>query len=147
MNQSSVRQPKVPKRMGDAVVNSLMMYGLAIVIAVLAAFLIRGIVIALERRHGLGQASLSASGGTPAGPMSSRPLPRAPEPTGGGSGTAGGGPEDVDEAHVAAISAAVYAVLGAHRIVRIAPAAGTQSSGWAAQGRWMHHTTRRKPSR
>ncbi|NBC33905.1 MAG: hypothetical protein GVY13_14620 [Alphaproteobacteria bacterium] len=147
MKQSLVPQAKVHKRMGDAVVNSIQMYGLAIVIAMLAAFLIRGIVLVLERRH-RDNASLAAVGAVGGGPRRSPALPRAPAETGGWGGA--GGSDEIDEGHVAAISAAVYAVLGAHRVVRIEPAggpAGGRSSGWAAQGRWLHHTTRRKPTR
>lgn len=146
MNQSSVPLAKVQKRMGDAIVTSIMMYGLAIVIAVLAAFLIRGIVVALERRQQDDRRALAAAGPVGRGPRPSAALPRAPERTGGSMGSAGG-PEDLDEGHVAAISAAVYAILGAHRIVRIEQAAGGRNAGWAAQGRWLHHTTRRPSSR
>ena len=110
--------------MGDIIVQSFLMYGLAIVIGVLAAVLIRGIVVFLERSQA--QAVVPSMPRTKPAypPAASGPVVRA----------------DDGGAHIAAISAAVYAVLGAHRIVRI-EAGG--DSGWAAQGRWLHQTTRR----
>ena len=47
------------------------------------------------------------------------------------------------ESDIVVIAAAVYAVLGAHRIVHLEPESPGQ--GWAVEGRWMQqtsHTTR-----
>ncbi len=54
--------------------------------------------------------------------------------------------EDVDMTandHVAAISAAVAAVMGAHRIVRIDQ--GRQGPAWLAEGRAAHHGSHSHP--
>ena len=45
--------------------------------------------------------------------------------------------------HVAAISAAVAAIVGAHRIVRIDP--GRQGPAWLAEGRAAHHGSHSHP--
>ncbi len=50
---------------------------------------------------------------------------------------AAAGQAAIAEDHVAAISAAVAATLGAHRIVRIEPA--HHGIGWQAEGRAAHH--------
>jgi len=47
------------------------------------------------------------------------------------------------ESDIVVIAAAVYAVLGAHRIVHLE--AESQGQAWAVEGRWMQqtcHTTR-----
>ena len=54
--------------------------------------------------------------------------------------------EDVDMTandHIAAISAAVAAVIGAHRIVRIDQ--GRQDPAWLAEGRALHHGSHSHP--
>jgi len=43
------------------------------------------------------------------------------------------------ESDIAVIAAAVYAVLGAHRIVHLEPEG--QEHGWAVEGRWMQQTS------
>ena len=112
--------------MGEIIIQSILMYGLAIVIAVLAAFLIRGIVLFLERRKAQSE---SVSMAEPHTPMpATEPAPASPE---------AGAPSD----HIAAIAAAVYAALGAHRVIRIDPVGGHEA-GWAVQGRWLHQTSR-----
>jgi hypothetical protein len=69
---------------------------------------------------------LRSSGAAPA-PKAERRKPKAPARK----------PEEfVSEYEVAAISAAISAVIGAHRIVHIEPALGL---GWQAEGRAAHH--------
>lgn len=94
---------------------SLFSYGLMVVIAVLAAVLIRGIVVALASTKKKAAPAAAAT-----------PVSISVEP-------------EVDEtaAHVAAIAAAVYAVLGAHRLVHIHEV--PRGPGWTATGRLAHH--------
>jgi hypothetical protein len=111
----------------DYIFQSAWMYVLAIIIAILAAILIRFIVVGLERRH----------------PKTEQPKPaaaRAPSKPSPASPSKDAAPQD----DVAAIAAAVYAVLGAHRIIRIEPSETRLT--WAAQGRWLHQTSRRARS-
>jgi hypothetical protein len=103
---------------GSFVLQSILMYALAIVIAGVVALLIRGIVVLLERRQD-GRAV--------------QPAQPAPAPARAASAA-----PDQAQNDVAAIAAAVYAALGVHRIVRIEP--GSRTS-WAAQGRWLHQTS------
>jgi len=96
-------------------------YGLMVVIAGLAALLIRGIVVAL--------ASTQRKAAAPT-PVSISVAPAV----------------DDTAAHVAAIAAAVYAVVGAHRLVHIGEV--PRGAGWTATGRLAHHgshTPRRSP--
>jgi Na+-transporting methylmalonyl-CoA/oxaloacetate decarboxylase gamma subunit len=57
---------------------------------------------------------------------------------------------DEDEALIAAIAAAVYATIGAHRIVYIGPSSGSTASSWTAAMRTRHHAshavTQRRPT-
>ncbi|MCB1750117.1 MAG: hypothetical protein KDI74_00245 [Gammaproteobacteria bacterium] len=103
--------------MTDLIIKSLGMYGLTIVISMLSACLIKLIVVVIakseDRRK---QARIKAE--------------KVPEPALTG---------DVDASHVAAISAAVFAVLGSHRIVHIEGARQTPS--WAVEGKLQHHTS------
>jgi hypothetical protein len=50
----------------------------------------------------------------------------------------------VPAAHIAAISAALAAVVGSHRIVRVQALHGR---GWSAEGRAQHHTSHNLPRR
>jgi Na+-transporting methylmalonyl-CoA/oxaloacetate decarboxylase gamma subunit len=104
---------------GPFIIQSLWMYGLAIVIAVLAAILIRVIVMVLASRHREAPQQSTSAPAYSAGPAQAA---KAEDAAG----------------DVAAIAAAVYAALGMARIVRIEPA--TRSS-WAAQGRQLHHAS------
>lgn len=104
---------------------SLQTYGLAIVISLAVALLIKVIVIALSvsaRRQSAAKAAAA-----PAKPVARAPA-AAPE--------AHAGPPEAD---IAAITAAVYAIVGPHRIVRIQEAAGQQA--WTAEGRILHQTS------
>jgi hypothetical protein len=69
---------------------------------------------------------LNRSGAAPA-PKAERGKPEAPAPE---------QEEIVSEYEVAAISAAIAAAIGAHRIVHIEPAYGL---GWQSEGRAAHH--------
>ncbi|MFN3076699.1 MAG: hypothetical protein ABT940_07455 [Alphaproteobacteria bacterium] len=92
-----------------------MMYGLTIVAAVAAGYMIRG------SGAGGGAESHGAAGASPK--------------AGAAPASAAVG---LDGGEIAAIAAAVYAVLGSHRIVRIESAGG---SGWVNEGRMMHHAS------
>jgi hypothetical protein len=48
-------------------------------------------------------------------------------------------PRDVSQAHIAAITAAVCAILGAHRIVHIQDMG--RGTSWTTGGRMMHQTS------
>jgi hypothetical protein len=47
------------------------------------------------------------------------------------------------EDHLVAIAAAVYAMIGTHRILRIEPA--SRDVGWVASGRLAHHVSHARP--
>ncbi len=102
--------------MSDIFVNTLWMYLLAAVVSLAVAVVIKLIVYALgaiERKPAAGPA-----------PAAARPL--APEMLDG-----------VPADHVAAITAAVFAVVGEHRIVHIHDA--HRHEGWVSEGRQSHH--------
>ena len=102
----------------DVIVQSLGIYGLAIIISVIMAVSIRAIV-----------AILAAAQRQKAPP---------PQPA-----VAGMAPAVVEEGvpadDVAAIAAAVASVFTAHRIVHIRPLQDTHA--WATEGRWQHQTS------
>jgi hypothetical protein len=100
--------------LGGSLQTSIFAYLLMAVVAMLAAVMVRGIVIVLERAGGR------------RGATSTTPVSISVEPA-------------VDEtaAHVAAVAAAVFAVLGAHRLVRIGEPA--PAPAWTAAGRAAHH--------
>lgn len=113
----------------DGLVQALMGYGLTIVVAMAAAGLIWLIVYTLEAVQKKKQA---------AAPPTSVSVAVAPEP------------EKVDETagHVAAVAAAVYATLGAARLVYIGE--GVHSPAWTSTGRTIHQTShmpKRAPKR
>jgi hypothetical protein len=90
-------------------------FGLMAVIAMLCSVLIRAIVVILERVQGARAAA---------------PTPVSVSVTEARDETA---------AHVAAVAAAVYAVIGAHRLVRIGEA--PRSPLWSTLGRTRHQTS------
>ena len=95
------------------IVKTLWMYGVAIIVSLLIAAVIKVIVVLLSRIER-----------APAQPTARPPVaPVAPVP-----------PE-----HVAAIAAAVHAVIGGHRILRIE--GGRRGAGWLGEGRLAHHTS------
>lgn len=98
--------------LGSVISLSFFAFGLMAVIAGLASVLIRGIVVLLA--------------GTKRKAAAPTPVAISVAPA-------------VDEtaAHVAAIAAAVYAVIGAHRLVHIGEA--QRGAGWTATGRLAHH--------
>ncbi|GAB6051685.1 hypothetical protein JCM17960_05050 [Magnetospira thiophila] len=100
--------------MSDLIYKSLWMYGLAIIISMIVAVLVKGIVVLLSRTAKRAPVVRAAA-----------PAPRVAD--------------GVPAAHVAAIAAAVYSMLGSHRIVHIgdAPRGGT----WSAEGKIMHQTS------
>ncbi|MBL8539319.1 MAG: hypothetical protein JNK68_02990 [Betaproteobacteria bacterium] len=100
--------------MSEVMIKALWIYGLAIVVSLAVAVVIKLIVVilgALERK--------------PA--AAPKPAAAVPAPA-----------LDVVADHVAAISAAVYAMLGAHRIVHIEE---QRQAGWVVEGRLAHHTS------
>lgn len=104
----------------QAIVDSLVIYGIVIVVSLLVAVVIRLIVWTLSRK------AEQVKAAAPAKPVATAP-PVA---------TAHGLPQD----HFAAIAAAVAAMMGAHRIVRIETA--SQSYTWTAATRTAHHLSR-----
>jgi hypothetical protein len=94
--------------MDAVIVLTLKVYLLAAVISMAVAVAIRGIVMALSHTGAQARASASA------------------KPTGSSS---------QDEPHIAAIGAAIYTLMGDHRIISIR----ARGAGWAAGGRAAHH--------
>ena len=101
--------------LGDVIVKTLWMAGLAVVVSMSIAVVIKLIVVVQDAFH---------------------PKPEtAPKP----AATAAPAPAfDLLADHVAAISAAVYSVIGAHRIVRIEE---QRHGEWVVEGRLAHHTS------
>ena len=97
-------------------------YGLTIVVAILTAGMIWLVVRILDHLHHRREAAAEAV--KEVSPVQVSVAPEQPQ---------------VDETahHVAAVAAAVYTVLGAHRLVYVGDAARTQS--WSATGRTIHH--------
>ena len=99
----------------DAIGDMFVIYGIVIVISMLVAVVIRGIVWALSRQAAQVEAKALAK-------------PAAPPILAG-----------VPQEHLAVIAAAVAAMMGAHRIVRIE--AASRGFGWTAEARTVHHTS------
>jgi hypothetical protein len=93
---------------------TLWMFGLAIIVSLLIAAIIKVIVVVLSR------------------------IERTPAPTAPRAPLAKPAAQ-VPAEHIAVIAAAAYAVIGAHRILRIE--AGRRSAGWAGEGRLAHHAS------
>ncbi len=104
----------------DAIGDMFVIYGIVIVISMLVAAVIRGIVIVLSR-----QAEKEAA-----------KAPAKPAPVARPAAVAVGG---VPQEHLAVIAAAVAAMMGAHRIVRIETP--DRGFGWTAEARTVHHTS------
>jgi len=92
------------------IITSLKVYGIAIVISLLVAVVIKLMVVLGTRAE------------------KSRPVEM---PTGTVCPVGPGVPDE----DVAALSAAIFAAMGPHRILHIAPS----SHGWASEGRAAHH--------
>jgi Na+-transporting methylmalonyl-CoA/oxaloacetate decarboxylase gamma subunit len=101
----------------NAVGDMFVIYGIVIVVSMLVALVIRGIVIVLSR-----QAEKEAA----KAPVKPAPVAQ-PILTG------------VPQEHLAVITAAVAAMLGAHRIVRIETP--DRGFGWTSEARSSHHTS------
>lgn len=95
---------------------SLRIYGLAIVISMAVALLIRVVVSIVSMQQRKPQPEKDKAATTP--------------------------PPDL-EGHIAAISAAVYAMIGAHRIVHIS--ARGRGGAWTLEGRHDHHVSHKVP--
>jgi hypothetical protein len=128
----AARRRKVEEMRMDVsavITQSVFAYVMMAVIAVGAAFMIRGVVVVLER---IQHRTTIAAAPTPV------QIAVTPQPS-----------EDEERArHVAAVAAAVYAVLGAHRLVYIGEVA--RAPGWTTSGRVIHHTShlpKRSPER
>jgi Na+-transporting methylmalonyl-CoA/oxaloacetate decarboxylase gamma subunit len=101
----------------DAIGDMFVIYGIVIVISMLVAVVIRGIVWALSRQARQEAAKAPA-----------KPAP-AVQPALAG----------IPQEHLAVITAAVAAMMGAHRIVHIETA--SRGFGWTAEARTVHHTS------
>lgn len=104
--------------MSEVIIKTLFVYGLAIIVSLAVAVIIKVIVVALDM--------LERKPAAPAQPAAVPP-----------------GPFAVDADHVAVIAAAVHAMSSAHRIVHIE--AAPHHSGWAAEGRLAHHASHAPP--
>jgi len=102
---------------------SLIVYGLGIFIALLAALLIKGIVGFLSWTD---RAAAAPVAGT-AKPASIPTSPQAQAVT----------PEGIPPHHLVVIAACAHAIVGAHRILHIGSNAG--AAGWSAEGRFAQH--------
>ena len=102
----------------ESAIQSVFAYGLTIVVAVLTAGMIWLVVRILDHLHHRREAAKVTA-----------PVPVSVTPE----------PPAVDETahHVAAVAAAVYAVLGAHRLVYVGDAARAHT--WSSTGRTIHH--------
>ena len=103
----------------DAIGDMFVIYFIVIVVSMLVAAMIRGIVILLSRRAVHTEAKAPAK---PTGPVAARPAVVG-----------------IPQEHIAAISATVAMMMGAHRIVRIEMA--HHGFGWTAEARTTHHTS------
>jgi hypothetical protein len=99
--------------MSDIWSKTLWIYALAVVVAMVIAVVIKAIVLVLGR---LERESAPRRTPSPAVPAF-----------------------DLAADHVVAISAAIHAMLGAHRVVHIEPS--RRQAGWRAQGRHAHHAS------
>ncbi|MCW5698328.1 MAG: hypothetical protein KIT00_00625 [Rhodospirillales bacterium] len=110
---------------GDSIVTSFFSYALTIVVSLAAAVLIWAVVQVLEAM----QAKIKAKAAAAA-------------PAAAVSVAVAAQPEPVDETakHVAAIAAAVYTAIGAHRLIYIGEV--DQGVGWKTTGRAIHQTAR-----
>lgn len=113
-------QEAVTTTVGSALSTAFFGYVMTIVVSLAAAVLIWGIVKTLERMQGRGKAAAASAAVS---------ISVAAEPE----------PADETAQHAAVIAAAVYAHLGAHRLVHIAEAAS--SVGWRTTGRAIHQTS------
>jgi hypothetical protein len=107
--------------MSELIVQTLWIYGLAAVVSLLIAAVIKLIVVLLNRYE------------------------RVPTPPVAAGARSAAGPAPVSAEHLAVIAAAVYAAMGEHRIVHIEH--GRRGADWAAGGRQAHHASHAQPPR
>jgi hypothetical protein len=107
--------------MSEVIVKTLFVYGLAIIVSLAVAVVIKVIVVALNL--------LERKPAAPAQPAQPAAVPPAAFA--------------VEADHLAVIAAAVHAMSGAQRIVHIE--ATPHHSGWAAEGRLVHHASHAPP--
>ena len=107
--------------MSAVIIKALWIYGLAIIVSLAVAVVIKVIVVALNL--------LERKPAAPAQPAQPAAVPPAAFA--------------VEADHLAVIAAAVHAMSGAHRIVHIE--AAPRHSGWAAEGRLVHHASHTPP--
>ena len=101
----------------DAIGDMFVIYGIVIVVSMLVAVIIRGIIWVLSRQAAQAEAKAPA-----------KPAPAMqPAVTG------------IPQEHLAVITAAVAAMMGAHRIVHIATP--DRGYSWTAEARTVHHTS------
>lgn len=103
----------------DAIGDMFIIYGIVIIVSMLVAAVIRGIVIVLSRQAAHAEAKA---------PVKAAPAAAAPATIIG-----------IPQEHLAVITAAVAAMMGAHRIVHIEMA--NRGFGWTAEARTTHHTS------
>ncbi len=103
----------------ESAVLSISIFGLAVVISLLVAVVIRGIVVLVSR----------------GGPSEPTTEPQAQSTR----------PDTIQPSEVAAIAAALSAVLGEHRIVHVARAGRDRT--WTYEGRSAHHASHNVPVR
>ena len=118
--------------MNGLIADSLWIYGLAAAVSLLIAAIIKLIVVLLG--HADGRATRVAQAAREGQRLAAPAAPAAAD-----ADTA------ADAQRVAAISAALAACIGEHRIVRIEDAA--RGAGWAAAGRLAHHSGHRPADR
>ena len=106
--------------MSEVIIRTLWIYGLAIIVSLIVAVVIKVIVVALNM--------LERKPAVSAQPLAVPPAPFA-----------------VEADHIAVIAAAVHAMSGTHRVVHIE--AAPHHSGWAAEGRLVHHASHTLPHR
>jgi hypothetical protein len=104
--------------MSEVIIKTLWIYGLAIIVSMSVAVIIKVIVVTLNL--------LERKPAAPVPPVFVQPAPIA-----------------VEADHIAAIAAAVYAMADTHHIVHIE--ATHHHSGWAAGGRQAHHASHTPP--
>jgi len=106
----------------DSIVQSAFAYGLTIVVAVLTAGMIWAVVRILDHLHHRREAAVKAASAV--APVKVRVAAEQSA-------------ADETAHHVAAVAAAVYAILGAQRLVYVGDAARAHT--WSATGRNIHH--------
>lgn len=104
--------------MSEVIIKTLWVYGLAVIVSLGVAVVIKVIVLTLGRLER-----------KPAVVPPPLPVPQVPL--------------SIEAHHVAAIAAAVHAMGGAHRVVHIEAAHRHQE--WAAEGRQAQHTSHAPP--